>query len=160
MRKRLETQQSHNAHISFGSKQEKKKKSPEIQLMGSIRARKLYLIALILACQQLQIPSYSHYPLNVLWLWHVCGLRVELYYLSIIDLLVQKLSSFFLSCAYGPEGKALGHLRVWSFSDEDVSVCLFVFPNNHMCESYLHLWGLRMAGGPHHFRSNAQVTLW
>ena len=52
--------------LALGLNRKKKKKSPEIQLMGSIRARKLYLIALILACQQLQIPSYSHYPLNVL----------------------------------------------------------------------------------------------
>ena len=103
-----------------------KKKISRNTLMGSIGARKLYLIALILSCQQLQIPSYSHYHLNVLWLWHVCGLRVELYYLSIIDLMVEKWSSFFLPCAYGPEGKALDHLGVWSFSDEDVSV--FFFP--------------------------------
>ena len=46
MRKSLETQQSHNAHISFGSEhadsfRKKKKKPPEIQLMGSIGARKL-----------------------------------------------------------------------------------------------------------------------
>lgn len=43
------------------------KKSPEIQIMGSIGAGKLYLIALMLSCQRLQIPSYSHYHLNVLY---------------------------------------------------------------------------------------------